>query len=374
MNYGPPPESDQVELSVWGPGAGECCTVHIGDGKWIIVDSCIDRDSGTPAALNYLASIGVDPAVAVRFIIATHWHDDHIGGMAELLATCTEAIFCPSAALTRMEFLANVTPYEKRMAITGGSGVTEIFNGINLLNGTGGTARQPIRAMKDRELATFPALSHGRSAIIKTLSPSDSEFDRFINSLTVLMPTVNETRRRAVDVQPNDISVVTWIEVGEIALLLGADLEQTNDPNRGWASIVSSPARPTGKAQIFKIPHHGSVNAHSVDVWSLMVKPGAFAAMTPYNRGRKKLPSPDDVKRIVDLTDNAYITADVQGRRSRRRTPMVERTIRESVGKIRTPEPVTGGIRFRNSGMANFCGWETRLFRPALQLSALYAA
>ena len=101
-----------------------------------------------------------------------------------------------------------------------------------------GAARQPMRAMKDRELATFPALSHGRGAIIKTLSPSDSEFDRFINGLTVLMPSVNETRRRAVDVQPNDISVVTWIEVGEIALLLGADLEQTNDPNRGGRRLL----------------------------------------------------------------------------------------------------------------------------------------
>ena len=141
---------NQVELSVWGTGAGECCTVHIGDGKWILVDSCSDRDSGTPAALNYLVSIGVEPAVAARFIIATHWHDDHIGGMAELLATCTEAIICASAALTRMEFLANGTPYEKRMAITGGSGVTEIFDVINWLNGTGGTARQPMRAMKDR--------------------------------------------------------------------------------------------------------------------------------------------------------------------------------------------------------------------------------
>ena len=262
MNYGPPPESDQVELSVWGPGAGECCTVHIGDGKWIIVDSCIDRDSGTPAALNYLASIGVDPAVAVRFIIATHWHDDHIGGIAELLATCTEATFCASAALTRKEFLANVTPYEKRMAIAGGSGVTEIFNVINLLNGTGGAARQPMRAMKDRRagqrfrLYPWSWCNHQNPFTfrfgVRPVHQRTHSFDAVRERNTSKVPSV--------DVQPNDISVVTWIEVGEIAL--GADLEQTRSESSVGASIVSSPARPTGKAQVFKTPHHGSVNAH----------------------------------------------------------------------------------------------------------------
>jgi hypothetical protein len=37
--------------------------------------------SGHPAAAEYLASIGVDPATSVRLIIATHWHDDDIAGL-----------------------------------------------------------------------------------------------------------------------------------------------------------------------------------------------------------------------------------------------------------------------------------------------------
>ena len=65
------PAFDQIEVSVIGPGYGECSLIHIGDGKWIIIDSCIDNTSEKPAALAYLEGIGVNPAEAVLLIFAT---------------------------------------------------------------------------------------------------------------------------------------------------------------------------------------------------------------------------------------------------------------------------------------------------------------
>jgi hypothetical protein len=50
--------------------------------------------------------------------------------------------------------------------------------------------------------------------------------------------------------------------IGDIALLLGADLEETGEEDTGWSVIVASTERPHGKASIFKIPHHGSETAH----------------------------------------------------------------------------------------------------------------
>jgi hypothetical protein len=47
-----------------GPGYGESIIVHLGDGEWMIVDSCVQRlDQGNPqsAAVAYLREIGVDP-------------------------------------------------------------------------------------------------------------------------------------------------------------------------------------------------------------------------------------------------------------------------------------------------------------------------
>ena len=63
------PESDEIEVNIFGPGYGECVLIHIGNGKWVVVDSCVDRDS-QPAALTYLRSIGSDPSEAVCLIIA----------------------------------------------------------------------------------------------------------------------------------------------------------------------------------------------------------------------------------------------------------------------------------------------------------------
>ena len=104
-----PPGEGEFELTLFGPGYGESAVLHVGTGVWIIVDSCIDTD-GTPTALRYLESIGIDPAQAVNLVVATHWHDDHIRGMARLVSACSQATFCCAATLCRSEFLASVHP------------------------------------------------------------------------------------------------------------------------------------------------------------------------------------------------------------------------------------------------------------------------
>lgn len=75
------PAPDQIEISVFGPGFGECVLVHLGEGHWIIVDSCMNRTVRKPAALAYFDEIGIDPAAAVEAVVATHWHDDHVSGI-----------------------------------------------------------------------------------------------------------------------------------------------------------------------------------------------------------------------------------------------------------------------------------------------------
>ena len=79
----------------------------------ILVDSCLDKH-GIPGALRYLESIGLDPAQAVALSVATHWHDDHIRGMARLVEACGQAAFCCAGALSRKEFLAAVHALEDR--------------------------------------------------------------------------------------------------------------------------------------------------------------------------------------------------------------------------------------------------------------------
>ena len=83
MTYGGhSPRNDEFELTLFGPGYGESLVLHVGDGVWVLIDSCGRADA--PVALDYLRRIDVDPSEAVRMIVATHWHDDHIRGLAEI--------------------------------------------------------------------------------------------------------------------------------------------------------------------------------------------------------------------------------------------------------------------------------------------------
>ena len=56
--------------------------IHLGDGQWIVVDSCIDRLTRRPVALDYLEQLQVNITEAVKLIVVTHWHDDHIRGIS----------------------------------------------------------------------------------------------------------------------------------------------------------------------------------------------------------------------------------------------------------------------------------------------------
>ncbi|MES9934905.1 MAG: hypothetical protein ABW153_00595, partial [Sedimenticola sp.] len=73
--YGSGPSSDEIEVCLFGPGYGEAIAVHLGEGKWITVDSCIEPSTKTPAILHYFQEIGVSLG-DVQTIIASHWHDD----------------------------------------------------------------------------------------------------------------------------------------------------------------------------------------------------------------------------------------------------------------------------------------------------------
>jgi glyoxylase-like metal-dependent hydrolase (beta-lactamase superfamily II) len=120
------PSPDQIEVALFGHGYGECVLVHLGADHWIVVESCIDSHSGEPAALSYLRGLGVEPAQAVKLIVATHWHDDHVRGLSRVLDACHEASLCCASALGHKEFLAAVLLYEQRNLVAGGSGVREI--------------------------------------------------------------------------------------------------------------------------------------------------------------------------------------------------------------------------------------------------------
>ena len=319
------PSEDEIEVTLLGPGYGESVVVHIGHGRWIIVDSCIN-DAREPQALEYLQAVGVEPHNAVRLIVATHWHDDHIRGMANLVEVCEKADFCCAAALRREEFLAAMHAQNRRGQFAASSGVREMHTVFSVLRDRG---RRPIFALADRRLF------RNDTCEIWSLSPHDAEFVRFLESIGTLFPREGQTKTRIRDVSPNHVAVVMWIQVADVVVLLGADLE-----TQGWVRIVESQGRPRERATAFKVPHHGAASAHEPRVWREMLEPTSFAVLTPWRRGGHALPTQEDMRRICAETEHAYLTSGaVRSGRAKRRDRAIERSIREANIRIRRISP-----------------------------------
>ena len=349
------PEPDEIEVSLVGPGYGECALVHIGNQRWVIVDSCKDAD-GKAAPLSYLNDLGVNPAESICLIVATHWHDDHIRGMAELVEACPRAIFCCAAVLLRDEFLTRLGALEGSAETPKGYNMRELFNVMSQLEKRSVT---PSHATVDRRLYAQD------NCEVWSLSPSDAAFNTFLLRLGSLFPGVGEPKRRIPSLRPNDTSVVVLIDMGEATVLLGADLEQT-----GWMAILDDDQRVDVKASVFKVPHHGSENARVDRVWTEMLQESPVAILAPWRRGGASLPTGDGIRAILQFTDEAYITAppvpDAPGPR-RRRDRMVARTIRESGITIRPRIPPQGMIQLRRKASSPG-NWNVKLFGAARQL------
>lgn len=358
--------ADQIEISVFGPGYGECILIHIGGGQWIVVDSCVNT-SGQCVALEYLERLGYS-FESVKLVVATHWHDDHVRGLSKMLAACQNGKFAASLAMSAKEFIAMALARRSIRASAASSGVDEISKVYTLL---GGSERIAIKAKENTTIfaADGASLAHGFDCRVTALSPSDKQLDTFLADIAELVPKISETESRCVSRGANHFAVVCLVQIGPLSILLGADLEETANADTGWTVIVRSELRPKGKSLIFKIPHHGSNNGHNDDVWTEMLHPEPIAVLTPWGRG-SGLPTDADVVRINRLTTRAYSTARLEKAKSKaRRAPAVEKTLKESGIVIRNAEPALGHVCIRNDGSQNFDQWEVTLDHNACSLN-----
>lgn len=171
-----PPAAEELELSVFGRGYGEAICVHLGEGAWCVVDSCINPETRRPAALSYLESLDLLPVEVVRLIVATHWDDDHIRGLSAVAETCRDASVACSAALRRKEVFAFVIEQQAAQGSLG-SGVDEFRKLLRLCR-----ERGTLILWAKANLPLFP-LPPGDAPWVVALSPSEDAFERSIESL-----------------------------------------------------------------------------------------------------------------------------------------------------------------------------------------------
>ena len=364
MTQNLPPQNNELEISVFGPGVGECILVHFGNQKWIVVDSCIDPITNEPLPLRYLKKLGLTPKNAIKIIVSTHWHDDHSSGLSDMINQCEESKFVCSDAVNSIEFLKLMYWYENgsSLPITGVREISKVFHILKTKD------RIPTFAKENLLLYENDKKEAIKCKII-SLSPSDKSVLLSKLEISKLIPQTRILRKPILPQPPNNQCVVLWIDFQKERVLLGADLENINDSKRGWLAILKSDQLQREKALIFKIPHHGSNNADHPEIWNSLVKKNPFAILTPYSRLRDPLPTKTDINRILSKTTEAYLTANPTRRRKIKRSNTVEKILKESGCKIYREISSIGQVRLRGRVNKNKIQWNVDLFDDAFKLN-----
>lgn len=357
-----PPQHNELEITVCGPGVGESILVHLGDQNWIIVDSTLI--SREPWPLSYLQRIGVDPSKSVRLVVATHWHSDHVAGIHRVLDACESAQFIFSRALLADEFKKLLARNRDNDLDKVSAPLAEIRRSFAIACG-----RQ-----KSWRLGGVPFKLIGANTIIWSgvgagapqvwaLSPSPQDEIAAISAFANQFMDLNDFCSGLTFKNPNHGSVVLRLDAGEESILLGADLINLPETFRGWKAILNDSIVPSRKSAVFKVPHHGSRTSHNSDVWRELLSETRHAVVTPYLPS--ELPGSDDIKRISDEGCNLSIThqksfATVKRRREVEKS-IGEKTKKYAAFRMGRDDDI---VRFRKT-LSSDQGWRTEHFGTA---------
>jgi hypothetical protein len=346
--------------------------IHLGHSDWVVIDCCLDSESGIPVAIDYFKKLGFPIEEVVKLVVATHWHDDHMNGLGDLFTACSRAKFVCSMALNCKEWGTLVETYRNYVQ-PGGSGIDELRKVMWELKRRGGAsgavappnfaiAKRPLLERASAPPATLTALSPSDAAVVSMQTRIQQE----------LLPKARRRRLRVPSLSENDSSVVLSVRVGNVSVLLGADLEERGRPDLGWQVILNEHPVNGQRFEGFKIPHHGSENGFHHDQWPRLMKNNAWAALTPYNRS-PKLPMASDCNRILQYTDEAYITAPPGLGKFRHTDRTVQKTMLEATLAIGEEPGKQGHVRLRRSAVEVNGAWKAELFGDALLVRQLLA-
>jgi hypothetical protein len=330
----------------------------------MIVDSCVDAASREPAPLDYLRALGVDCAKDVAVVLATHWHDDHVRGLAEVVDACENSRFLCSSAFRTEEFLeltqSNVLGAERTT-----SGVRElraILETVRSRKTAGSSNAGPTFVL---ESAIIEQSAHCE---VRALSPSSAAIERAMAAIASMLPEQLRPHLRVQSPSSNEGSVALWMKGPAGAALLGADVERQGTDDRGWGAILALDPAASGRARLAKVPHHGSESGHDQRMWDDLLDLRPAAVLTPWSRGSGRLPTDEDRRRILGLAPDAVIVG--QGAsKLERYDPAVERTLKEVAESRHAAMGRMGHARAR-CGPLDSDGWRVESVRAARLLSA----
>ena len=308
------PAPDELEVSVFGPGRGECIVVHVPNGPWFVIDShnILVKSKRTPVAVAYLRD--TLKVTSIHGLFLTHWHADHTSGATELLKA-----FNPNLALVGLpiafsqkefaSYMADLTSIDLKT-----KKVREILSAMTFLK-----ANPKIRAIRLGELVRLnPPNSPWH---LEALSPSMEDERLALAQLA----DYQQGKRRTYDI--NSGCAVIRLEAGGLVAIFSSDLDIGKTVKHGWQAIVST-SSPHLPANIVKVGHHGSSTAFHPPAWDFFKKGTAkpISVITPFPIKNGYLPKKEMLQEISKYSGGLFVTANPPpnnkaGKLSRRRAP-----------------------------------------------------
>lgn len=307
------PGLDELEITTIGVGGfeGESIVIHLGNGKWCIVDSCRSQE-GEILPLFYLNALEVPTTDVVR-IICTHWHSDHIGGLSKILKECPNANFCYPIVGQSNNLLQYLIKGDKAQ---GKSSVWKEF----------------LACLKaaDRQRTNFAMANtliydnHGVAMV--ALSPSEKmlmDMQQILLNFDATNGDISKINENLI--KPNMCSTALLLYSQDCCILLGADLEANRNKKksitscigtcnvkweRGWCNVIKkSVPFETRKVSFFKLPHHSSKTGYCPEIWVSHVDEPISVSTVFVNNAGVKLPKKDMLSLYHQNSSEMYMTS-----------------------------------------------------------------
>lgn len=308
-------------------GFGECIILEFPENEYGIIDSCTNSKTNRPIPLEYLEDRGCN-LENVKFIVLTHFHQDHYMGLDQIINSCKNAIFFTSSALVCDPFKmllsillginSNCNPYLE---------FQKIIDTVTKLNKNIFTLNDSSRSIYDKN-----------NIEVNVHSPNTHTELYFQNKYKNI---INELNNNYAFIPPkkdfNLQSIVISINTGSTKILLGADLEFHSIPDIGWEAAFQNIYLNDHLFSMFKIPHHGSINGYNKVEWDKILNDNSILKLTPSKR--HNLPNPDQILAIKSHSSQAYSTCDLTMTPYKKLPPTIKKFSEELNIKIKRINP-----------------------------------
>lgn len=294
------PDSDEIEVTIFGRGVGECCVLHLGKDNWVIVDSFNHTEKSVdpitraktlvPVARWYLDQISVEPE-HVKTIFVTHFHKDHYVGLPALRDYYSEARLVVTRALKADLFtklFSSAVDFDN----------LKVF-GREIVRARTDTAKDPAGMLDYWSTGmTYTYGTYGESLVRLTgLSPTRAAIDTSLTEVGRAFEAADPADLRSLLKDENLCSITIHVEVpGGAHALLCSDLPA--EPSEyGWHAVLAEPSHThLPESRVVKVPHHGSAGADHPPMWAQLVGAKPHMMVTPYTP--QSLPRQTDLERL----------------------------------------------------------------------------